>query len=291
MGVNPMRARTSKQSPTSASPIKANPAKAAPSKASGLATTAPVRPARVRPARVRPALACLVRARSGLGESDPISTAPAVKDLGAKDPAATVPAATVPASIAPLLNASADPRQTGAPAAMVDPSTARVVPARATTAPPSIGPGLAAIGPGLAAMGPGLAAMGPKACAMAIAGPGLAPGEPSVALQPVLFPPPGRRRWRAKVSKSRKASPPMPPQTSSGDAIRAWRCSKEAGPFIAVGVRRKCVSAPASCSSCAKPRLPGCWSKKSPGRGWARSAVVPSTRASCCNRPPPKPSI
>ena len=266
-----MRARTSKQSPTSASPIKANPAKAAPSKASGLATTAPVRPAPAHPARARRA-----GAPSGMGESDPILTAPAVKDPGAKDPVATVPAATAPASIAPVLNASAEPRQTGAPAAMVDPSTARAVPARATTAPPSIGPGLAE--------------KGPKACAMGIAGPGLAPGEPSGALQSVLSPPQARRRWRAKVSKSRKASPPMPPQTSSGDAIRAWRCLREAGPFIAFGVRRKCVSAPASCSSCAKPRLPACWSKKSPGRGWARSAVVPFTRASCCNRPPPKPS-
>ena len=187
-----------------------------------------------------------------------------------------MPAATVPASIAPVLNASAGPRQTGAPAAMDAPSTARAVPAPATTAPLSIGPALVE--------------MGPKVCAMEIAGPGLGPGEPSGALRPVLFPPPARRRWRAKASKSRTASPPMPPQTSSGDAIRAWRCLREAGPFIAFGVRRKCVSAPASCSSCAKPRLPGCWSKKSPGRGWARSAVVPSTRASCCNRPPPKPS-
>ena len=175
MGENPMGVRTSKQSPTNASPIRANPAKAVPSRANGLASTAPVRP---------------VRAPSGLGESDPILTAPAVKDPGAKDPAATVPA-----SIAPVLNAQADPRQTGAPvsgattavgrkappAAMVAPSTAKAVPAPGTTARPLIGPGMAA--------------MGPKVCVMGIGGPGLGPGERLGALQPVLSPPLARRRW------------------------------------------------------------------------------------------------
>jgi len=178
MGLNPMKAKISKQSPTSASPIRANPAKAAPSKANGLASSARARPAPVRRAR----------AQNGVGESDPILIVPAVTDLGEKDPAATVPA-----SIAPVLNASAGPQQIAAPvsgatmaaarkgdpAAMVARSTAKAVPAPATTARPSIGPGLAE--------------MGPKVCAMGIAGPGRGPGDPLGALQPVPYPPPAPR--------------------------------------------------------------------------------------------------